>query len=63
MNSVGSQFACGAIKAVWLRDTAPLSFTHRALLRLVTQCTHFKNRKKMGGGGGGGACIWNTVRH
>ena len=31
MNSVGSQFA-RAVK-VWLRDKAPLSFTHRALVR------------------------------
>ena len=33
MNSVGSQFARAG--KVWLRDTASLSFTHRALLRLV----------------------------
>ena len=37
MNSVGSQFT-HAVK-VWLRETAPLSFTHRALLRSVTQCS------------------------
>ena len=40
MNSVGSQFA-RAVK-VWPRDIAPLSFTHRALLRLVTQCSYGK---------------------
>ena len=35
--SVQSQFARAV--EVWLRDTAQLSFTHRALLRLVTQCS------------------------
>ena len=47
MNSVGSQFA-RAVK-VWLRDTASLSFTHRAILRLVTRTV-----LTLEGGGGGG---------
>ena len=41
---MASQFA-RAVK-VWLRDTAPLSFTHRALLRLVTQCSHWKTDRR-----------------
>ena len=44
MNSVGSQFT-PAVK-VWLRETTPLSFTHRALLRSVTQCSHWKTDRR-----------------
>ena len=56
MNSVGSQFA-RAVKA-WLRDTAPLSFTHRALFCLfghtVLTFTHRRDRQIWGGGEGEG---------
>ena len=60
MNSVGSQLA-RAVK-VWLRDTAPLSFTHRALLRLVTRTVLTLEDRQINwgwggdgwGGGGGG---------
>ena len=48
MNSVHSQFA-RAVK-VWLRDTALLSFTHRALLRLVTRTVLTLEDRQMGSG-------------
>ena len=46
MNSVCSQFA-RAVK-VSLRDTAPLSFTHPALFRLVTDTVLTLEDRQMG---------------
>ena len=59
MNSVGSQFA-HAVK-VWLRDTAPLSFTHRALLRLVTDTVLTLEDRQMDGRGV--VVGWGAERH
>ena len=48
MNSVGLQFA-RAVK-VWLRDAAPLSFTHRALQSSFGQTVLTPEDRQMGSG-------------